>query len=100
MVILQHVWKRGRKLRDEFSILTSLGQQEDYLYAVLATNLLIPRYSAEPNVLITSSQAFASLSFSFLLAYTHTTRHDNSDNRDDLSPKLIFLSMLWPTRER
>ena len=57
---------------------------------MLVTNLLIPRYSAESNVFITSSQNFR---FTFVLVFFRlfTTRHDHSDNRDDFSPKLIFL---------
>ena len=67
-----------------------MDQQENYLYAVLITNLLISRYSTESNVLITSSQSFR---FAFVLVFSRlfTTRHDHSGNRDDFSLKFIFL---------
>ena len=87
------------------------GQQEDYLYAVLATNLLIPWYSAESNVLITSSQSFR-LAFACLrlalaclrssLFTKHATRHDNNndDNRDDnFSLKLLSLIIIVNAKE-
>ena len=71
-------------------IICFIGQQENYLYAMLITNLLISRYSAELNVLITSSQ---SLRFVFVLVFSrlYTTQYDHSGNRDDFSLKLKFL---------
>ena len=65
-------------------------QQENYLYAMLIINLLILRYSAESNVLITSSQSFR-FAFIFVFFRLYTTRHDHNDNRDDFPLKLIFL---------
>ena len=67
-----------------------IDQQENYLYTMLITNLLISRYLTKSNVLITSSQNFR---FAFVLVFfrLYTTRHDHNDNRDDFSLKLIFL---------
>ena len=51
-------------------------QQENYLYAMLITNLLISRYSAEPNVLVVvkSSLRFRSRFFSFIHDATRSQR--------------------------
>ena len=50
------------------SLMKSFNQQENYLYAMLITNLLIPRYSAESNILVIA-KVFASLSISFSFVY-------------------------------
>jgi hypothetical protein len=57
----------------------AIDQREDYLYVVLATNLLILRYSIEPNVLSIDKQGARKRSMQSSRQIDRSNREDNNN---------------------